>query len=185
MMVKERACVSELANDINKASLEAFERTGITVTHVAARRGAGASLDDVARSALGVSLPSSPKAVEARGALIVWAGPDQWLIVQKDETSLDHSAELAKAFNGLASLVDVTDSRTIFRLATSRPSETLLRSMGIDFHDNSFRPGDVAITHVSHLGVIVWRLPDGTAYDFACARTYSRDFADWLRKTKA
>lgn len=177
--------MSELANNVKNPSLEASERTGVTVTHVAARRGARASLDDAARAVFGVSLPSSPKAVEAKGALIVWTGPDQWLIVQKDETGLDHYAELAKAFNGLASLVDVTDSRTIFRIAASRPFETLLRSMGIDFHDNSFRPGDVAITHVSHLGVIVWRLPDGTAYDFACARTYSRDFADWLRKTAA
>ncbi|CAA2142909.1 sarcosine oxidase subunit gamma [Hyphomicrobium sp. ghe19] len=177
--------MSELANNVKNPSLEASERTGLTVTHVAARRGARASLDDVARAVFGVSLPSSPKAVEAKGALIVWTGPDQWLIVQKDGTGLDHYAELAKAFNGLASLVDVTDSRTIFRIAASRPSETLLRSMGIDFHDNSFWPGDVAITHVSHLGVIVWRLPDGTAYDFACARTYSRDFADWLRKSVA
>lgn len=177
--------MSELANDIKNASLEAFERTGVTVTHVAARRGARASLDDATRATFGIPLPSAPKAVEAGGVTIVWAGPDQWLFVQNDETGLDHFAELAKIFNGLASLVDVTDSRTIFRIATSRPSEALLRSMGIDFHDSSFKPGDVAITHVSHLGVIVWRLPDCTAYDFACARTYSRDFADWLRKVKA
>ena len=177
--------MSELANKTHTPSLEALERTGLTVTNVVARRGARASLDDVARAAFGVSLPSTPKAVEAAGALIVWAGPDQWLIVQKDEPGRDHFAELAKTFNGLASLVDVSDSRTIFRIAASRPSETLLRNMGIDFHDSSFRPGDVAITHISHLGVIVWRLPDGTAYDFACARTYSRDFADWLRKAKA
>ncbi|WP_045834887.1 sarcosine oxidase subunit gamma [Hyphomicrobium sp. 99] len=178
--------MSELASHTNTArASDLIERNDVTVTHVAARRGASASLDEIARAAFGVSLPSSPKAVDAGGALIVWAGPDQWLIVQKDEAGVDRYAQLAKTFNGLASVVDVTDSRTIFRVSQSRPSEALLRSMGIDFHDDVFKPGDVAITHVSHLGVIVWRLPDGTAYDFACARTYSRDFADWLRKAKA
>jgi sarcosine oxidase subunit gamma len=54
--------------------------------------------------------------------------------------------------------------------------------MGIDFEDTSFKPGDVAITHVSHLGVMVWRLPDGRGYEFACARTYANDFHDWLVK---
>jgi sarcosine oxidase subunit gamma len=97
-----------------------------------------------------------------------------------DET--DASAELAKTFNGLASVVDVSDSRAIFRVAASRPSDDLIRGMGIDFDDTVFRPGDVAITHVSHLGVTVWRRPDGSGYDFACARTYSRDFLDWLGK---
>lgn len=175
--------MSELANNIDRARAnDILERTDVTVTHVAARRGAAASLNDVALATFGMSLPSTPKAVDAQGTLIVWAGPEQWLIIQKDEAGLDRSTELAKTFNGLASVVDATDSRTIFRVAQSRPSDALSRSMGIDFHDDVFKAGDVAITHVSHLGVIVWRLPDGTAYDFACARTYSRDFADWLRK---
>jgi len=178
--------VSELANHTNTArASDLIERNDVTVTNIAARRGARASLDERARATFGVSLPSTPKAVEAGGALIVWAGPDQWLIIQKDEAGRDHYSELAKTFNGLASLVDVTESRTIFRISQARPSPVLSRSMGIDFHEDAFKPGDAAITHVSHLGVIVWRLPDGTAYDFACARTYSRDFGDWLRKAKA
>ena len=175
--------MSELANTIDRERTSGIrERNDITVTHVAARRGAGAALNELAQATFGVSLPSTPKAVDAAGALIVWAGPDQWLIIQKEEAGRDPSAELANTFKGLASVIDATDSRTIFRVMQSSPSDALSRSMGIDFHDAAFKPGDVAITHVSHLGVIVWRLPDGTAYDFACARTYSRDFAAWLRK---
>lgn len=178
--------MSELAKTIDTArASEILERTDVTVTHVAARRGAGASLNELAQATFGVPLPSSPKAVDAGGTLIVWAGPEQWLIVQKDEAGLDRATELAKTFKGLASVLDVSDSRTIFRVFQSRPSDALSRSMGIDFHDDAFKPGDVAVTHVSHLGVTVWRLPDGTAYDFACARTYSRDFSDWLRKASA
>jgi methylglutamate dehydrogenase subunit D len=182
-MLKERGCVSDLVKDVKTKSGAAIsERTDVAVTHIAARRGAQTSLDDLARATFGTSFPSTPRAVEAAGVMIVWAGPDQWLIIQRQEAGVDLSSQLAKTFNGLASVFDVTDSRTIFRIPASHPSDALSRSMGIDFHDAAFRPGDVAITHVAHLGTIVWRLPDGSGYDFACARTYSRDFLDWLRK---
>ena len=173
--------MSELIHDVETRSAIS-ERTDVAVTHVAARRGTRASLDDLARATFGTSFPSNPRVVDTGGVMIVWAGPDQWLIIQPLESGVDQCAQLSKTFNGLASVVDVTDSRSIFRLSASRPSNALSRSMGIDFHDAAFRPGDVAITHVSHLGTIVWRLPDGSGYDFACARTYSRDFLDWLRK---
>jgi methylglutamate dehydrogenase subunit D len=175
--------VSDLANSplaANRAAIS--ELTDVSVVHVAARRGARASLDDAAQSAFGVALPSTPRVIEASGVMIVWAGADQWLVIQRQTGDTDACAQLAKTFNGLASVVDVSDSRTIFRVSVSLPSDALIRSMGIDFDDTVFRAGDVAITHVSHLGVMVWRLPDGSGYDFACARTYSRDFLDWLSK---
>ncbi len=175
--------MSESAQSLTaKNSPVISELTDISVTHLAARHGARSSLDEVARSSFGLALPATPRVVEAAGVMIVWAGPDQWLVMQQRTNQSDVSAELAKTFNGLASIVDVSDSRTIFRVTSSRPSDALVRSMGIDFDDTVFRPGDVAITHVSHLGVMVWRLPDGSGYDFACARTYSRDFLDWLGK---
>ncbi len=173
--------MSELIHDVEAKGVIS-ERTDVAVTHVAARPGARASLDDLARATFGTSFPSGPRAIEASGVMIVWAGPDQWLVIQPLESNVDQCAQLSKTFNGLASVVDVTDSRSIFRISASRPSSALSRSMGIDFHDAAFRPGDVAITHVAHLGTIVWRLPDGSGYDFACARTYSRDFLGWLGK---
>ncbi len=173
--------MSELIHDV-KAKNVISERTDVAVTHVAARRSVRTSLDDLARATFGTSFPSTPRAIEAAGVMIVWTGPDQWLIIQPLESNVDQSAQLSKTFNGLASVVDVADSRSIFRLSASRPSDALSRSMGIDFHDAAFRPGDVAITHAAHLGTIVWRLPDGSGYDFACARTYSRDFLGWLGK---
>jgi sarcosine oxidase subunit gamma len=183
-MQKERDCVSEVAKSssgVGQASI--IELSEISVTHVAARRDARAALDSIARATIGVDLPSSPRVIEAGAVMVVWTGPEQWLIVQPRQGDGDASRQLAQIFKGLASVVDVSDSRTIFRLSGARPSEVLVRSMGIDFEDDVFRPGDIAITHVAHLGVIVWRRPDGGAYDFACARTYSRDFLDWIRKT--
>lgn len=175
--------MSDLANSLRAEQHSPIvERSDLAVTHIAARRGMLAALNDSARTAFGVELPSQPKAVEARDMTIVWAGPEQWLLIEPASNAADPSLQHAKTFSGLASVVDVSDSRTIFRIETPRPSDALVRSMGIDFEDTSFKPGDVAITHVSHLGVMVWRLPDGRGYEFACARTYANDFHDWLVK---
>ncbi len=175
--------MSDIANGlVAEKDLAISEQADLAVTHVTARRGAKAALDDASRTAFGTTLPSGPRVVNAGGLMIVWAGPDQWLFIEQAKGGVDSSNALGKTFQGLASVVDVSDSRTIFRVATSRAPEKLVRRMGIDFDEGAFNPGDVAITHVSHLGAMVWRLPDGSGYDFACARTYSRDFLDWLRK---
>ena len=182
-MQKEHGCVSELGNGRTaEKSVAISERSDVVVTHISARRGARAALGDAARTSLGIELPSTPRVVDAAGAMVVWAGPDQWLIVEPSAPGTDPSAKPASTFNGLASVVDVSDSRTIYRVAQSAPSAALVQSMGIDLGDTSFRPGDVAITHVAHLGVMVWRMPDGSGYEFACARTYSRDFLHWLSR---
>ncbi|MBS0251862.1 MAG: sarcosine oxidase subunit gamma [Proteobacteria bacterium] len=156
------------------------ERPDVAVTHISARRGMLAGLNDAARAAFGVEFPLTPRALDAHGMTIVWAGPEQWLLIEPASKGVDPSLQHAKTFSGFASVVDVSDSRTIFQMAISRPSDVLVQSMGIDFEDTSFKPGDVAITHVSHLGVMVWRLPDGRGYEFACARTYTKDFRSWL-----
>lgn len=173
--------MSERAQTANADKRSAVsELTDFSVVHVAARRGARQALDEAASSLFGLALPPPRRMVQAGSSMIIWAGPEQWLVMQPLAGRGDATAQLAKTFNGLASVVDVSDTRRIFRLKVSRPSEALVRSMGLDFADNVFRAGDVATTHLSHLGVMVWRLPDGSGYDFACARTYSRDFLDWL-----
>lgn len=173
--------MSDLANGLRAEQHSPIvERSDVAVTHIAARRGMLAALNDAARAAFGAEFPSTSRALEARGMTIVWAGPEQWLLIEQSSGNDDPTAQHAKTFDGFASVVDVSDSRTIFELAAPRPSDALVQSMGIDFEDTSFKPGDVAITHVSHLGVMVWRLPDGRGYEFACARTYAKDFRNWL-----
>jgi sarcosine oxidase subunit gamma len=150
------------------------------MTHVALRRGQRADLDARVSATLGVTLPDTPRAVEAAGKTVVWAGPEQWLVVETPVAGEDPSAALAKAFNGVASVVDVSDSRVIFSVRGAAAAKVLSLSMAIDLHEGAFKPGDAAITHASHLGVMVWRHADGQGYDFACPRTYAVDFCHWL-----
>lgn len=172
----------------NPATEAALKRNGLTIsrrddvamTHVALRRGLRADLDARASATLGVTLPNTPRAVEAAGKTIVWAGPEQWLVIEPQIAGSDPSAALAKAFSGVASIVDLSDSRVIFSVKGAAAAAVLSWSMAIDLHDQVFKPGDAAITHASHLGVMVWRHADGQGYDFACPRTYAVDFYGWL-----
>lgn len=165
---------------LKRNGLTISKREDVAVTHVALRRGMQAELEKRASAVLGVSLPATARAVEASGKLVVWAGPEQWLIIEPRSAGKDPSVDLAEAFKGAASIIDVSDSRVIFRVGGQKATEVLAPSMAIDFHDQIFKRGDVAITHASHLGVMVWRLPDGSGYDFACARTYAVAFSEWL-----
>jgi sarcosine oxidase subunit gamma len=167
------------------ASAAISVRDNISVTHIAARRGMQSAVEAQALATFGVGLPSTPLVVETVRMTIVWAGPDQWLIVQPEAEGVDQSAELAMAFKGLASVVDVSDSRAVFRVSGAAATDALSRGMPIDLDWRVFKPGDAAITHADHLGVIVWRTADGQAYDLACARTYSTNFINWLRHTLA
>jgi sarcosine oxidase subunit gamma len=172
----------------NAATEAALKRNGLTisrrddvaVTHLALRRGQRADLDARVSATLGLTLPDTARTVEAAGKMAVWAGPEQWLVIEPQVIGTDPSAALAKAFSGVASVVDVSDSRAIFRVRGAAAAEVLSLSMAIDLHDGAFKPGDAAITHASHLGVMVWRHADGQGYDFACPRTYAVDFSHWL-----
>jgi len=160
-------------------------REDFAVAHVAARQGKLAALQEQAEVTLGARLPETARVIELAGMTIVWAGPEHWLIIQPQVTGADPSVELAKAFNGLASVVDVSDSRVIFRVSGASATAALSKGVPIDLHDRAFKRGDVAITHAAHLGFMLWRLADGQGYDLACARTYSVDFRHWLERTCA
>jgi sarcosine oxidase subunit gamma len=165
---------------IKRNGLKISKREDVAMTHVALRRGMRPEFDKRASAVFGALPPATARAVEGAGKLVVWAGPEQWLVVEPKIGAKDPSAELADTLKGVASIVDVGDSRVLFRVEGQKAAEVLAPGMAIDFHDQVFKPGDVAITHASHLGVMVWRLPDGKGYEFACARTYAAAFSEWL-----
>jgi len=168
---------------LKRNGIKISKREDVAMTHVALRRGAQSELEKRSSALFGTALPSTARAVEGAGKLIVWAGPEQWLVVEPKSGGKDPSVELAEALKGVASIVDVGDSRVVFRVEGQKAAEVLAPGMAIDFHDQVFKPGDAAITHASHLGVMVWRLPDGKGYEFACARTYAVAFSEWLYDT--
>lgn len=155
-------------------------RENLTIASVAASKGKKDALVAAIRAAYGVDLPARPVRVEGVGIAFIWAGPDQWLAVADRGQNRDLEIELKAPLAGLASVVDHSDGRVVVRISGDRARDVLTKGMPIDLHPRAFRTGDVAITHASHIGTILWQLDEKPTYEVALFRSYVDSFAHWL-----
>lgn len=160
-------------------------RETLTMASFAAARGKEDALREAVRSAYGADLPKRGGRVEGKGIAFVWTGPDQWLAVAEREQGRDIEAELKTTLAGIASVVDQSDGRVVVRISGARARDVLAKGVPIDLHPRAFRPGDVAITHASHIGVILWQTDEAPTYEAALFRSYADSFAHWLFESAA
>ncbi|MFO0227039.1 MAG: sarcosine oxidase subunit gamma [Gammaproteobacteria bacterium] len=132
--------------------------------------------------------PAAAAAIERlpdRAALtVLGVGPGHWWI--ESAASARSADDLQTMFEGVASVFDLTDSRVVFELGGPRIRDTLAKMLPIDLHPSVFRPGDVAVTIASHIGVTLWRTSDARTaeaqtagapqYRLAVARSYAASF---------
>jgi sarcosine oxidase subunit gamma len=127
--------------------------------------------------------PAAAAAIERlpdRAALtVLGVGPGHWWI--ESAASARSADDLQTMFEGVASVFDLTDSRVVFELGGPRIRDTLAKMLPIDLHPSVFRPGDVAVTIASHIGVTLWRTADARTadapqYRLAVARSYAASF---------
>lgn len=132
--------------------------------------------------------PAAAAAIERlpdRAALtVLGVGPGHWWI--ESSPSSCSADDLQTTFEGVASVFDLTDSRVVYELGGPRIRDALAKMLPIDLHPSVFRPGDVAVTIASHIGVTLWRTPDSPSadaqtadapqYRLAVARSYAASF---------
>ena len=134
----------------------------------------------------GVTLTSSPRLAKSRsGVDFIGAGPDQWLAIAPAASGLDLATVLADQLQGLASVADQTDARTLVSVSGEKARDTLAKGLPIDLHPRAFPEGAVAITHAAHIGVILWRPIGSDSFILACSRSYSDSFWRWLTESAA
>lgn len=167
------------------SKLEVKARETLTMASFAAVRGKEAALREAIRQAYGVDLPKGCGRVEGNGIAFVWAGPDQWLAIAEGDGTRDLETELKAKLADIASVVDQSDGRVIVRISGTRAREVLAKGVPVDLHPRVFGPGSVAITHASHIGVILWQLDDAPTYELAMFRSYADSFAHWLFESAA
>jgi methylglutamate dehydrogenase subunit D len=154
---------------------------GISVIWIAARRGQAGALAARVNELHGVSLPSNPRlAMSSSGIEFLGAGPDQWLAITPANDSQDLASKLAGQLQGLASVADQTDARTLIRVQGEKARETLAKGLPIDVHARAFPEGAVATTHAAHIGIVIWRPVGSDSFILACSRSYSGSFWRWL-----
>jgi len=157
----------------------------LTMASIAAVRGKTDELIAAIRETYGVDLPSAPKRVEGKGVAFVWVGPGQWMAIAERGGSRDLEAELKTLLQGVAGVVDHSDGRVVVRISGSRTRDVLAKGVPIDLHPRAFQVNDVAITHASHIGVILWQIDDKPTYELAMFRSYADSFAHWLAESAA
>jgi sarcosine oxidase subunit gamma len=160
-------------------------RETLTMASFAAARGREDALREAIRFAYGIQLPDGAGRVEGKDIAFVWAGPDQWLAIAEREDGRDLEVELKAKLAGLASVVDQSDGRIVVRVSGAHARDLLAKGIPIDLHPRAFKTGDVAITHASHIGVILWQTDEAPTYELALFRSYADSFAHWLFESAA
>lgn len=160
-------------------------RENFTMASFAAGKGRVEALAAAIREAYGVELPRRPQRVVGNGIVFVWLGPDQWLAIAERTNNRDLEVELKQRVAGLASVVDQSDGRVIVRVSGPLAREVLAKGVPIDLHADTFGVNAVAITHASHIGVIMWQVDAAPTFELAMFRSYADSFAHWLLEAVA
>nr|WP_292767212.1 sarcosine oxidase subunit gamma family protein [Mesorhizobium sp.] len=139
------------------AGLTMAEQTGFELVQVMARRGQWSATDQACKEAYGASAPAKPHAVVAQGALLVWSGPDQFLVLSPRGDGLERAR---LAFAGMASLSEQSDGRSLLRISGARSRDLLAKVCSLDLHPAVFPQWAAAATSIDHTSVNLWRSTD-------------------------
>jgi sarcosine oxidase subunit gamma len=135
-----------------------------------------------AKTALGFALPTDSNTAGGQGgAAALWLGPDEWLIVTPPRREAAAGAALAAALAELhASLVDVSDQRTVITLAGALARRVLEKGTSLDLEPPAFGPGRCAQTRLARAQVIVHQRDDRPAFDLYVDATLADYLWRWI-----
>jgi len=167
----------------SRVTIESIE--GLTIAHVAARKGQSQALRARLQELTGVAAPTASQFAAGKDISLLWAGPDQWLAMASGVNGRELERELREACTGLASVADQSDARSIVRVSGPMARATLAKGVPIDLHPRAFGAGSAAITHAAHIGVLLWKPDASDMYLLACPRSYAGSLWSWLSHAAA
>lgn len=142
------------------ARLSMGELIGFELVQVMSRRGMWSPTDQACKDAYGQAAPAKPQAVKAEGALLIWSGPDQFLVLSPRGAALERAR---LAFAGMASLSEQSDGRCLLRVSGVRARDMLAKVCSLDLHPGVFPAGAAAATSIDHTSVNLWRGDDSAS----------------------
>jgi len=96
--------------------------------------------------------------------------PSEWWLVSSGTPVAELSA---------LRTVDLSEGRTVMRLAGPRARDVLAKGCGLNLHPSVFAAGRCTQTSVTHIGCVLHHV-DATTWDFYVPRSYARHFWEWL-----
>jgi heterotetrameric sarcosine oxidase gamma subunit len=156
--------------------LKIAERAEIQIAAVMARR--GVTVETLSHR-LGLPLPTGPKT--ARCVVTAWigVGPGVWLAMS-EAGQADWANMLREELTGLASVSEQSAGYAVLRMAGPDARLLLQKGAYIDLDPTAFGVGDVAVTHIAHMGVILWQVDDAPTFDVAVFRSLTGSFHAWI-----
>lgn len=152
-------------------------RSGLAIAAIMASQGQEAGLSEALRRRSGVAPPGPGQIAAVPGLTLVWSGPGRWLALCEEGGS-DWSEALQTALEGVAGVVDLSDSRVVLRVEGPGAVAVLSRLLPIDLHPRAFGPQATALTVAAHIPVQVWRA--GQGFEIACPTSYAASFCRYL-----
>lgn len=124
----------------------------------------------VLSKALGLSLPLKPKTTATAGnRAALWIGPDEWLVLDADGSSL--AADLAKV-KVLHSAVDVSH-RNVGIIVSGRGADAVVNGgCPQDLSLTAFPVGAASRTVLGKIEIVLWRTAEDT-FRVECWRSFS------------
>jgi sarcosine oxidase subunit gamma len=139
-----------------------------------------------AATAAALGLPLEPNTTApVGGAIALWLGPDEWLLVGLDDDAVVLERELqAAAGDAWITTVDVSSNRSILALTGPAAREVLMKGCSLDLHPRAFGPGRCAQTGLARAQVIL-EPTDDDAYRIFVRRSFAGYLTAWLRDAMA
>lgn len=126
------------------------------------------------------------------GVCALWLGPDEWLVTTsgtEDAGGTGDAGLLARLDGALtghrASVVDVSDGRTVIVLRGARARDVLAKGCSLDLHPRQFRPGRCAQTLLARAGVLIHQTDPDPVYDIHVDRSYAQYLWTWFEDAAA
>jgi sarcosine oxidase subunit gamma len=163
------------------------DRDGIGLATVLVRKGQMDALAAPMRTHWGLDMPRGLRRTSANGVAFCGLGPEGWLATSNAGDGFLNT--LRRALGNNASVVDQSGGYAVLRLTGPKVREMLAKGVPLDLHPHAFKVNDIAVTVVSHIGAILWRLEDGAhdapAFEVAVFRSLAGSFWHWLAESSA
>lgn len=131
--------------------------------------------------ALGLAeLPGPNRFVASSHGDVLWLGPNELLILVAETARNACHAALAAALASGGAVVDVSANRVAFRLSGTSSREVLAASCPIDLDPGRFGPGQLALTLVAGIPVVLQQLEEEPAYRILVRPSYQQFLGAWL-----
>lgn len=158
---------------VRDAGLAAQWPDGLCIVNLRGRPDDDAFVEAASR-ALGVALPVEPcRTIEAAGRRVVWAGPDDWFVLDPTSPPEAVAGGLREAVAGLhAAVTDVSGGYALLRLAGPSARAALACGCPLDLHPRAFGVGRCAGSHYFKASVWLWQSEDRPAFEVLVRRSF-------------